>query len=142
MSGEARTTEITCLCGAVAVRLRGEPVLQFCCHCDDCQAVSGGAYVAVALFPADAVTLVRGETATWTYKVLPRQRCTICGGAVMAEVPGLDQIGVGAWKLPAAMVRPEFHIHCRYARAPVVDDLPHYASLPALFGGSDERAAW
>lgn len=141
MNGAART-EITCLCGAVALEFRGEPALQFYCHCDDCQAVSGGAYVAVALFPADAVTRLRGETTTWTYKSLPRQRCTICGGAVMAEVPGLDQIGIGGHRLPADMFKPEFHNQCRYARMPVKDGLPHYASVPPLFGGSDERVDW
>lgn len=141
MNGPIKT-EITCLCGAVALELRGEPAQQFYCHCDDCQAVSGGAYVSVALFPADAVAVVRGETAMWTYKTLPRHRCTICGGAVMAEVPGFDQIGIGGNKLPADLFKPEFHIRCRYARLPVEDDLPHYADVPPLFGGTDERVAW
>ena len=136
------TTQIGCLCGAVALELRGEPVLQFYCHCDDCQAVSGGAYVAVAIFPADAVTMLRGETSAWTYKSLPRQRCAICGSAVLAEVTALGQIGIGAQRLPAGMFKPQFHIHCRYARNPVVDGLPHYASLPPLFGGSEERVDW
>lgn len=139
---EAATTKITCLCGAVALELRGEPIQQFYCHCDDCQAVSGGAYVSVALFPVDAVTVLRGETTTWTYKTLPRHRCTVCGGAVMAEVPGFDQIGIGGGKLPARMFKPQFHIQCRYALLPVADGLPHYVSVPPLFGGSDEQVAW
>jgi hypothetical protein len=29
----------------------GEPVEQFYCHCDDCQAISGGAYVGAPLLP-------------------------------------------------------------------------------------------
>ena len=45
-----KTTEISCLCGAVKVRIKGEPVEQFYCHCDDCQAISGGAYVSVGSF--------------------------------------------------------------------------------------------
>lgn len=50
-----KITEVGCLCGAVRLRLEGEPAEQFYCHCDDCQAVSGGAYVGVAVYPAKAV---------------------------------------------------------------------------------------
>lgn len=139
---DAASIEITCLCGAVALGIRGEPSQQFYCHCDDCQAVSGGAYVSVALFPADAVAMLRGETAVWTYKTLPRHRCTVCGTAVMGEVPAFDQIGIGGHKLPAHMFKPEFHIQCRYAQLPVTDGLPHYVSVPELFGGSDEQIDW
>jgi hypothetical protein len=33
-------------------------------------------------------------------------------------------------------------MHCRFAPRPVVDELPHYASRPARFGGSDELVDW
>lgn len=134
--------EITCPCGAVVVRVRGEPELQFYCHCDDCQIVSGGAYVPVALFGADAVLSIEGRTETWTYKVLPRQRCAVCGCGMLAEVPGIGQFGISGNRLPAGMLKPEFHIQCRYAQRPVVDDLPHYASLPEMFGGEGQLVDW
>ncbi|SRR5712691_4277762 len=101
-----KTTEISCLCGAVKVRIKGEPVEQFYCHCDDCH------------------------------------RCAACGTQLMAEVPGLDQVGVKANLLPADMFKPRFHINCRYAVLPVKDDLPHFKSFPAKFGGSDETVNW
>ncbi len=37
-------TKVQCRCGAVAVEISAEPIVQFYCHCDDCQAVHGGAY--------------------------------------------------------------------------------------------------
>ncbi|MGH8654996.1 MAG: hypothetical protein ACREYE_23770 [Gammaproteobacteria bacterium] len=40
----------------------------------NCQAVSGRAYVSVAVFPADAVTVTQGELTTWLLKTLPRQK--------------------------------------------------------------------
>lgn len=135
-------TNISCLCGTVRLRLQGEPVVQFYCHCDDCQAVSGGAYVGVAVFPSHAVEVVQGEPVSWTYKTLPRQRCPVCGTHLFVRVPDGDITGVKANLLPPGMFQPAFHIHCRYAVLPVADDLPHYHSSPSVFGGDDEVVDW
>ena len=135
-------SEISCPCGAVVVKLQGRPQLQFYCHCDDCQIVSGGAYVPVALFPAEAVLSIEGRVETWTYKVLPRQRCAVCGCGMLAEVPGLGQYGISGNRLPPGMLDPQFHIQCRYAQRPVKDELPHYDSLPEMFGGDGRLAGW
>jgi hypothetical protein len=137
-----KTVDITCLCGAVGVRLSGEAVAQFYCHCDDCQATSGGAYVGVALYPVDAVSHTKGELAAWSLKTMPRKRCAGCGTQVLGEVPGGKQIGIKANLLPASTFEPTFHEHCRYAVLPIVDDLPHYKGRPALFGGSNELVGW
>jgi uncharacterized protein (DUF427 family) len=109
-----KTTEISCLCDAIKVEIKGEPVEQFYCHCDDCQAVSGGAYVSVAVFPSNAVTVTQGTPVKWKYKVMRRLLCPHCGTQLMAEVPGFDQIGVKANLLPKGMFKPKFHINCRY----------------------------
>ena len=37
-------TKVKCRCGAVELEISAEPIVQFYCHCDDCQAVHGGAY--------------------------------------------------------------------------------------------------
>ena len=137
-----KTLDITCLCGAVHVQLSGEAAVQFYCHCDDCQATSGGAYVGVAVFPAAAVNIVQGNLVACTLKPMPRKRCAICGTAMLAEVPALNQIGVKADRLPSGQFKPAFHENCRYAVLPIKDDLPHYKGYPALFGGSDETVGW
>jgi hypothetical protein len=49
-----KTTDVSCLCGAVKIRLVGKPLVQFYCDCDDCQAVHGAAYVPVAMFRSAA----------------------------------------------------------------------------------------
>lgn len=139
---QMRIIEVDCLCGAVKLQLEGEPIAQLYCHCDDCQAVHSAAYVGVAVFPSQAVKVVRGEPATWTHKTLPRQRCAICGTHLIARVPDTDVTAVKANLLPQGMFKPEFHIYCEYAVLPVKDDLPHYRSLPAAFGGSDEVVDW
>lgn len=133
--------EVRCNCGAVAVRLTAPPVTQFYCHCDDCQSATGAPYIGVAVFPADSVS-VRGETDVWTLRTLPRRRCRACGTHLIGEVPGGEQIGVRADRLPDGAFQPQFHINCRYALLPVQDALPHYAGFPPVFGGEDERVAW
>lgn len=135
-------TEVSCLCGAVKLAVEGEPVAQFYCHCDDCQAVHGAAYVGVAVFPSHSVKVTQGKPVVWTYKTLPRQRCATCGTQLFSKVPDSDITGVRANLLPKGMFKPAFHIHCKYAVLPVKDDLPHYRSLPSVFGGSDEVVDW
>lgn len=134
--------EIHCLCGAVRTRLTEEPTLQFYCHCDDCQAASGGAYVLLAMFHAHAISVIQGETATWVVKTLPRERCAVCGTHMFTKIPGQDMYVVKGNLLPKAMHRPRFHMQCRYALAPVQDDLPHYKAVPACFGGADVTVGW
>ena len=135
------TTEVRCPCGGVSIELRGEPVVQFYCHCKDCRAVSGGAYIGLALFPSDQVT-TKGKTDTWTLRSLARERCAVCGTHVFASIPALGQHAVKSNLLPEGMFQPAFHIHCRNAVLPVVDELPHYAALPPAFGGSDDQVDW
>ena len=52
--------EVHCRCEAVELRITGEPVAQIYCHCDDCQAAHGAAYVLVAVYPAQAVEVIKG----------------------------------------------------------------------------------
>jgi hypothetical protein len=70
--------KITCECGAIELNVTGLPIVKLCCHCDDCQNVHGGAYES-AVYPSDAVEVVRGEVETETLKTMPRAKCGRCG---------------------------------------------------------------
>ena len=130
---------VRCSCGAVEIELTDKPLLQYHCHCDDCQAVHGKAFP-VSLYPAQAVSVVRGATVVFALKTTPRTRCKGCGTYLFAKVGGYG--GVNGELLPAGAFNPEFHIQCRHAAAPIQDDLPHYKGIPARFGGSDELMSW
>lgn len=136
------SVDVQCGCGSLEVRLTGEPVAQFYCHCDDCQVVHGAAYVPVAMYRRACVEVVAGAPLVWRYKVTARVLCPTCGSRVFAEPPGMGVCGVTAGLLPAGAFRPMFHIQCQHARLPVVDDLPHYRSFPPMFGGPDETVDW
>jgi hypothetical protein len=125
----------------VEIAITGQPVLQYVCHCDDCQAVHGKAYP-VSLYLASALSVLSGDTDTFTLRASPRTKCKRCGTYLYSEAPGRPVRGLNADLLPQGMFKPEFHIQCRYAAAPIEDKLPHYKGLPARFNGSDELMQW
>jgi hypothetical protein len=126
----------------VQLEIAAEAIAQFYCHCDDCQAVTGGAFVPLALFPKNAVRIEGEATFTWTYKTLPRTRCSKCGTFLYGEPPGMGVLGVSGSLIPPDRFRPTFHNQCRFAVMPVRDNLPHFTSAPKMFGGSDETEEW
>jgi hypothetical protein len=135
-------TEIPCRCGATTIQVLGEPLAQFFCHCDDCQAVHGAAYVPESVYQAEAVKVVRGAPSTWKLKRNPRFTCHECGTRLFIDVLSLGLRGVNGYLLPPGQFQPTFHMQCRFAVRPVVDSLPHFKSRPARFGGSDEIVDW
>ena len=133
---------VSCRCGETDIEISAAPVVQFFCHCDDCQAMHGAAYVPESVYPADAVSIVKGEPASWTLKRNPRFFCRACGTRLFIEVIALKLRGLSGALLPPEAFRPEFHMNCRFAVRPVVDALPHYLGRPPQFAGSDDRAEW
>jgi hypothetical protein len=136
------TTEIQCRCGNVKMELTGEPRVQLYCHCDDCQAAHGAAYVPVAIFPADAVKVTTGTPRFWKVRSTPRASCSDCGTRLFAEPAGMPLRVVNGYLLPPERRKPSMHIHCQLAVNPVRDGLPHFKSVPAAFGGADVIVGW
>jgi hypothetical protein len=127
---------VSCKCGAVDVQLTGQALVQYYCHCDDCQSIHGRAY-ACALYPANAV-VVTGNTQAVALKTTPRTKCTRCGTFLFAEVPGYGVRGVNALLFPEGAFVAEFHMQCQFAKTRITDDLPQFKNLPPQFGGSGE----
>ncbi|WP_205633663.1 GFA family protein [Labilithrix luteola] len=134
--------EIQCLCGAVGVELNGPSKAQFFCHCDDCQAVHGAAYMPYAVFAKDDVNVVRGNPTSWALKGTPRTTCSQCGTRLFSEVSQVGIRSVSGGLLPKGTFQPAFHMQCRFAVRPVRDSLPHFKGFPAPFGGTDETVDW
>jgi hypothetical protein len=142
MGAAEMTTRVQCRCGEVEMELAGEPLVQFYCHCDDCQAVHGAAYAPESVYPSDAVTVVRGGPNAWTLKRNPRFFCGECGTRLFIDVLALGVRGLNGYLLPEGQFRAAFHMQCQFALRPVFDELPHFKSRPARFGGSDELVEW
>jgi hypothetical protein len=133
---------VQCRCGAVEIEIAAEPQVQFYCHCDDCQALHGAAYVPESVYAASAVTIVRGPASHWTLRRNPRYACPVCATRLFIDVLALGVRGVNGYLLPAEQFNPTFHMHCRFAVRPVRDELPHFAGRPPRFGGSDTTVDW
>ena len=134
--------EAQCRCGAVGLKVSGEPVVQLYCHCDDCQAAHAAAYMPAAIYPTQAVEVVRGEPVPMVVKTTQRFRCITCGTYLFAEIPSANLRSLSGYLLPQGEFKPQFHVQCQYAVLPVVDDLPHFKGFPATFGGADEFVDW
>jgi len=129
-------------CGAFALKISGEPIVQLYCHCDDCQSAQSAAYVKAAIYPAAAVEIARGAPVASAVISLQRMRCAGCGTYLFAEIETVGGRSVNSYLLPEGVFKPQFHVQCQYAALPVVDELPHYRGFPAAFGGREEYVAW
>ena len=135
-------TTIQCHCGAVKMELAGDPVVCLYCHCDDCQAAHGGAYLPAAMYRTAQTRVVAGEPILWKRKTTARATCPACGTRIFAEPAGLGVRSITANLLPKGVFQPAFHVQCQHALLPVKDELPHFKDYPAMLGGSDDRVSW
>ena len=50
-----------CACGSIRYQLLDKPMFVHCCHCDDCQRLTGSALVLNAIIETQAIKLLRGK---------------------------------------------------------------------------------
>ena len=134
-------TKVQCRCGAV--RSRSAPSRS--CNSTAIATTARRCMrrlCAESVYPADAVKVVRGDPSAWKLKRNPRFTCRECGTRLFIDVGRWSLRGVNGFLLPPGAFQPAFHVQCRFAVRPVVDDLPHYKGMPARFGGSDETVGW
>ncbi|MBD0271832.1 MAG: GFA family protein [Acetobacteraceae bacterium] len=130
-----------CFCGAVQIRVAGQPAGMGYCHCRSCRSWSGGPVNAFTLWPPDAVEVVAGAEHLATYhktEMTHRKFCRLCGGHVMAAHPTLKLVDVFAATIPDLAFAPGVHINYAETVLPMHDGLPKLKDFPAEFGGSGE----
>src|SRR6059058_1472024 len=49
-----------CACGSIRYQLLDKPMFVHCCHCEDCQRLTGSAFVLNAIIETRAIKLTRG----------------------------------------------------------------------------------
>ena len=110
------TFQGACLCGAVRYQAHGTPLIQFNCHCRDCQRSTGAAFAPILFFRREDVQL-HGELAHFespggSGAVLRRGFCRQCGAQMTGEpasAPGLISLRAGTLDDPA-MFQPSADI--------------------------------
>ena len=103
---ETTKSSASCECGALAMDIKGAPVIQLVCHCKDCRSFSGTPYVDLAFFyPAgcsahgqsNSTTMKGSSGSDKTY-----YSCASCQTALYATVAVLN----GAFAIRANLLAP------------------------------------
>lgn len=136
-----------CPCGAVNFAVEGDPVLQCYCHCRSCQLAHAAPLAAVALFPAEAVS-VNGQTnrisVTGRPHAAQRISCARCGCRVLNIPAGEKGDALRAIFPvlcdPGDWFTPSMHIYWAEHSVKIDDELPKYLDIPAEYGGTGRTA--
>ena len=144
MSAEQQRYKGQCFCGAVTIEVTGEPAGAGYCHCANCRSWSAGPVNAFTLWPADAVTVTKGEELIGEYnnnEQTYRQWCTACGGHLLARHPEWSIVDVFAATIPTFPFEPGVHVNYESTVLRMKDGLPKLKDFPAELGGSGESVA-
>lgn len=137
MSNEAYSGK--CFCGAVEIRVTGEPAAMGYCHCSSCRSWSAGPVNAFSLWPPEAVQLVKGAEDIAAYQKTAnsiRKWCRRCGGHLLTEHPAWKLIDVYAATIPDLPFKAGVHVNYQETVLHLHDGLPKMKDLPKEMGGS------
>jgi len=128
-----------CFCGAVELRVTGEPAAMGYCHCESCRQWSASPVNAFTLWAPSAVTVTRGADQLASFSQTERsvrKWCKSCGGHVLTAHPGWDLVDVYAAMLPNLPFKAMLHVNYQDSVLPMKDGLPKQKDFPAEMGGS------
>lgn len=109
-----------CACGAVRYRLTSAPMFVHCCHCQDCQRQTGGAFAVNALIETDRIEVLGAKPVavsmpTDSGRPHDIHRCAVCSTAVWSDYgrrPALRFVRATTLDDRAALA-PDVHIFTR-----------------------------
>jgi len=131
--------EGSCFCGAVKLKVTGEPAAMGYCHCASCRSWSAGPVNAFSLWKPDSVTVTQGANQIGTFAKTPaseRKWCMRCGGHLMTAHPAWNLVDVYAATIPSFRFKPGVHVHYQETVLRMPDGLPKMKDIPAEMGGS------
>ena len=128
-----------CFCGAVQIRVTGQPVAMGYCHCASCRHWSAAPVNAFTLWRPDALEVTRGRDRIGSHQRTERSLrkfCQGCGGHLYTEHPGWGLVDVYAAIVPEFPFQPAVHVNYGERVLRVSDGLPKQEDLPSDMGGS------
>ena len=130
-----------CFCGAVEVRVTGQPVVMGYCHCDSCRRWSASPVNGFTLWKPEAVEVTRGRDQLGAYQKTERsirRFCRACGGHLFTEHPTWGGTDVYAASIPSLAFEPAVHVNYAEQVLRMIDGLPKQRDMPAEMGGTGE----
>jgi hypothetical protein len=127
---QTKQREGGCLCGAIRFRASGDPVRTSLCYCTQCRRQTGSAMPAFAVFPVQAVAVVRGAPASFAAsEKADREFCPSCGSPLFwrGRNDPLVDVFLGTFDQPDDLPRPLRQIWTMH-RLPWVTDV---SAIPA-----------
>lgn len=131
-----------CFCGSVKFKVSGEPQGMGYCHCTSCRTWAAAPVNGFTLWKPEDVEITEGAELIAEYQKTEnsqRRFCTVCGGHLMTEHPGLGLIDVYSAMVPDLDFQPGVHIHYQEKVLRIPDGLPKFADMPTDFGGSGKE---
>jgi len=127
------TFEGGCECGAVRYRMASDPIFVNCCHCRQCQKITGSAFAINAMIETDRLELLEGRESI----IIERHvtRCGKCGSLLWAEHrlfgDKIKFLRVGTLD-EAERITPDAHffIRSKHPWITVPSGTPAYDTLP------------
>jgi hypothetical protein len=144
-TGQTSRFEGRCSCGSVRFALKSRPMFVHCCHCKQCQRLTGSAFALNALIEADRVEVLAGapvmtEGPTESGRPHDIYRCPSCHTALWSDYGrrgNLSFVRVGTLEDPSALP-PDVHIYTRSRLAWI--GLPE--NVPTFDAYYDMKTLW
>lgn len=132
-----------CSCGAVQMKVEGEPVVQCYCHCNSCRSYTGSPVNTPVLWPRANVTFTSGEDKLRRYSKSGhaesgRFTCSVCDGVVGAYLAGPGLFDIFSGLFSDLDFKPTVHLNYENSVLPIRDGLPKLKDMPQDWGGSGE----
>jgi hypothetical protein len=128
-----------CFCGAVELRVAGEPAAMGYCHCSSCRSWSASPVNAFTLWKPEAVTITRGADQLGSFAKTPnsvRKWCKSCGGHVLTEHPSFGLTDVYAATIREFPFKAQLHVNYGETVLHIRDGLPKQKDFPKEMGGT------
>jgi hypothetical protein len=123
-----------CECGSVRYRMNDEPIFVNCCHCRQCQKISGSAFAINGMIEHQRLELLEGEDALGT-EGGGGARCKKCRTLLWGEHPrfgdAIKFVRIGTLD-ESEHIKPDAHffVRSKHPWVTIPEDLPQFEALP------------
>ncbi len=118
-----------CQCGALRFKVSSPPLMLYCCHCTNCQKITGSAFVVSATLEESSFSFTRGnpKKTTWMSDSGKKRYglfCADCGVRLLhGQEPSSGLVSVRAGTFDdTGWLKPSGHIWTRSAQSWVIFD--------------------